>query len=133
MFISCSDDETIKIWGVKNKIKLELVTSSLANNTKDKVKKIDVRHEDQREDNAEVPNRVRRSRGSTDSRNAPHSGGSENSESDDDSSSSSLPSYQATSSQMEDSSYYSRSQSNSSESSESMESAEDYSSESESR
>ena len=24
MFVSCSDDETVKIWGVKDKIKLEI-------------------------------------------------------------------------------------------------------------
>jgi len=94
MFISCSDDETIKIWGVKNKIKLELVLSSLANNNKDKVKKVDVRNEESKNnDIGEAPNRRRPSHGSTESRNAGNSG-SENSESDDDdSSSSSLPSY----------------------------------------
>lgn len=38
IFVSCSDDETIKIWGVKDKIKIEEVTSS-------DVKKIDVKNE----------------------------------------------------------------------------------------
>ena len=42
MFISCSDDETVKIWGVKEKVKVDLVQQSIANNSKDGVKKIDL-------------------------------------------------------------------------------------------
>jgi WD40 repeat protein len=45
MFISCSDDETVKIWGVKDRIKIEVNSQSLQNNSKDGVKKIDVRNE----------------------------------------------------------------------------------------
>lgn len=41
MFISCSDDETVKIWGVKDKIKIEMNNQ----NSKDIVKKVDVRNE----------------------------------------------------------------------------------------
>ena len=29
MFISCSDDETVKIWGVKDRIKIEVNSQSL--------------------------------------------------------------------------------------------------------
>ena len=38
MFVSCSDDETIKFWGVKDKIKIEEVPAQ-------DVKKIDVKNE----------------------------------------------------------------------------------------
>ena len=47
LFISCSDDETIKIWGVKDKIRIEV--PSLKDKSKDKEKdklvKIDVTNE----------------------------------------------------------------------------------------
>ena len=46
MFISCSDDETVKIWGVKDKIKIDVVHQSLANNHKDGVKRVDVKNEE---------------------------------------------------------------------------------------
>ena len=39
MFASCSDDETVKIWGVGDKIKLELINSTT-------YKKFDVKNED---------------------------------------------------------------------------------------
>lgn len=39
MFASCSDDETVKIWGVQDKIKLELINST-------SFKKYDVKNED---------------------------------------------------------------------------------------
>lgn len=49
MFISCSDDETLKIWGVKDKIKIEVVHQSLQNSSKDGVIKIDVKAEEKLE------------------------------------------------------------------------------------
>ena len=88
--------------------------SSLANNNKDKVKKIDVRNEENKDNESPADRNNARIRSSSiDSRNAEL--GRDHSESDDDdSSSSSVVSYQGTSSNMEESSYYSRSQSNSS-------------------
>jgi len=49
MFISCSDDETVKIWGVKDKIKIDVVHQSLSNSSKDGVIKIDVKAEEKLE------------------------------------------------------------------------------------
>lgn len=46
MFISCSDDETVKIWGVKDKIKIDVAHQSLTNSSKDGVIKIDVKAEE---------------------------------------------------------------------------------------
>lgn len=47
MFISCSDDETVKIWGVKDKIKLEIAQQSLTGGSRDGVIKVDVKAEEQ--------------------------------------------------------------------------------------
>ena len=40
MFASCSDDETVKIWGVSDKIKIEIINSTNV------VKKFDVKNEE---------------------------------------------------------------------------------------
>ena len=45
LFISCSDDETIKLWGVKDRIKIDVVFSSVSGGSKDGVKKINVKNE----------------------------------------------------------------------------------------
>lgn len=47
MFVSCSDDETVKIWGVKDKIKLEIAQQSLTGGSRDGVIKVDVKAEEQ--------------------------------------------------------------------------------------
>ena len=39
MFASCSDDETVKIWGVQDKIKIEVLNST-------NYKKFDVKNEE---------------------------------------------------------------------------------------
>lgn len=41
LFLSCSDDETVKIWGVNDKIKIEMVPIGQQN-----YKKIDVKNEE---------------------------------------------------------------------------------------
>ena len=42
LFISCSDDETIKIWGVKDKIRIEVPCTTQKESKKDKNKVIRV-------------------------------------------------------------------------------------------
>lgn len=43
LFISCSDDETVKIWGVKDKIKIEYMGEN--DGMQQSYKKIDVKNE----------------------------------------------------------------------------------------
>ena len=45
LFISCSDDETIKLWGVKDKIRIEVINFNDKSKDKDKLVTIDVTNE----------------------------------------------------------------------------------------
>lgn len=42
LFISCSDDETIKLWGVKDKIRIEVVNFNDKSKDKDKDKLVTI-------------------------------------------------------------------------------------------
>lgn len=58
LFISCSDDETVKIWGVNSKVKIELVSLPKG---KDGVKHIDIKNEEENK-GEESEKKSRRSR-----------------------------------------------------------------------
>lgn len=61
MFISCSDDETVKIWGVSQKLKVEVFNQS-GKAYKDNVIKFDVKNEnEERKEEDEAADVLRRS------------------------------------------------------------------------
>jgi len=60
MFVSCSDDETIKVWGVSTKVKVEMIYTS-GKVYKENVIKIDVKNEEQKKEDEGGSNRRTRS------------------------------------------------------------------------
>ena len=72
MFISCSDDETIKVWGVQSKVRVEIM-APINIRKKDGVKKFDIKNEDKKEEEVKVgEERDRSERRSRSSRSRPN-------------------------------------------------------------